>query len=187
MTPSRVFHFIAGIALAAGAPSAWAQSGTITFTGAVVASSCEVDSSGYAPIARNLSPRFTVDLPTIGIDALAARGQTAGWSPFVITLQHCGTSPSLVRTHFEPGTFVDLATGRLDLDSHSSAGNVQIALRELGSTQHILIGAPAGAQGTTPRVLEDHATLVYEAGYYALGQATPGTVHTSVEYNLVYR
>jgi len=186
MTPSRVFHFIAGIALAAGAPSVWAQSGAIAFTGAVVASSCEVDSSGYAPIARNLSPRFTVDLPTISTGDLTTRGQTTGWSPFVITLQHCGTSPNLVRAHFEPGTFVDMATGRLMLDSNSSAGNVQIALRELGSARHLLLGAPAGMQGTTPVELESHATLVYEAGYYALGQATPGTVHTSVEYNLVY-
>src|SRR5690606_20489867 len=105
MTLSRVFHFVAGITLAAGAPSAWAQAGTITFTGAVIASSCEVDSSGYTPIARNLSPHFTVDLPTITTGDLTARGQTAGWSPFAITLQHCDTSPNLVRTHFEPGTF----------------------------------------------------------------------------------
>jgi len=186
MTSSRVLHFIAGIALSAGATHAWAQSGAITFTGAVEASSCEVDSNSYAPIARNLSPHFTVDLPPVSVGDLTSRGQTAGWSPFVITLQHCGTSPNLVRVHFEPGTFVDLATGRLDLDSHSSAGNVQIALRELGGAQHILIGAPAGMQGTTPIELDTHATLVYEAGYYALGQATPGTVRTSVEYNLVY-
>ena len=187
MKPCRLAYIVAGIAMLAGAFPAWAQSGTITFTGAVVANSCEVGSSGHAPVARSLSSNFTVDLPAVGIDALAAYGQTAGWSPFAITLRHCGNWPSLVRTHFEPGTFVDMATGRLDLDSRSSAGNVQIALRELGSTRHILIGAPAGAQGTTPVMLQNHATLVYEAGYYALGQATPGSVHTSVEYNLVYQ
>src|SRR3546814_6967346 len=89
---------------------------------------------------------------------LTAPGQTAGWSPFAITLQHCSGSATLVRAHFEPGTFVDMATGRLDLDANSSAANVQIALRELGSTHNILIGAPAGAQGSTPTRSEEHTS-----------------------------
>lgn len=182
----RVIHFAAGIVLSTGATCAWAQSGAITFKGAVTANSCQVDINGHHPIARALSTHFTVDLPSVGANDLTASGQTAGWSPFAITLQQCGLSPTLVRTHFEPGTFVDLATGRLNLDSNSTAGNVQIALRESGSADHILLGAPAGMQGTTPISLEGYAMLVYEAGYYAVGRATPGTVHSSVEYNLIY-
>ncbi|CAP44815.1 fimbrial protein [Bordetella petrii] len=186
MKTPRTACLVASIALLANTPSAWAQGGNVTFTGAVVAESCEIG-GGHPAVARSLSPRFTVDLPAIGTDTLTTHGQTAGWSPFAITLRHCGNRYALVRTHFEPGAFVDMATGRLSPDSHSSAGNVQIALRELGRTRHILIGAPPGSQGSTPVVLQGHATQVYEAGYYALGQVSPGTVHTSVEYNLVYQ
>ncbi|GEM_PF-5043548 len=186
MTTPRTACLVAGIAFLASTHAAWAQRGTITFTGAVVAESCEID-GGHASMARSVSPDFTVALPSVGADALTTHGQTAGWSPFAITLHRCGNRPALVRTHFEPGPFVDMATGRLSLDSSSSASNVQIALRELGSTQHILIGAPHGGQGAMPVVLRDHITQVYEAGYYALGQVSPGSVHTSVEYNLVYQ
>lgn len=182
----RVIHLAVGVVLATGAAGVWAQTGAITFKGAVTASSCQVDIDGHRSKARALSPYFTVGLPSVGANDLTASGQTTGWSPFAITLQKCGQSPTLVRTHFEPGAFVDLATGRLNLDSNSTAGNVQIALRESGSANHILVGAPVGMQGTTPTQLEGYATLVYEAGYYAVGRATPGTVHSSVEYNLVY-
>src|SRR5690606_27044068 len=85
-----------------------------------------------------------------------------------------------------PAMWASTSRRPVDVDAHSSARNVQIALREQGSARHILIGAPVGQQGPTPQLLQDHAMLVYEAGYYALGQASPGSVRTSVEYNLVY-
>lgn len=186
MTTVRLLRYLTLLALTSAAPCGLAQSGTLLFQGTIAANSCAVHTHAHGAPVRSLSPTFTVDLPTVGTDALTTRGQTAGWSPFVIRIGQCGGFARLVRAHFEPGTFVDPATGRLDVDAHSSARNVQIALREQGSARHILIGAPVGQQGPTPQLLQDHAMLVYEAGYYALGQASPGSVRTSVEYNLVY-
>src|SRR3546814_5544182 len=104
----RIAQAAAVLASLAGAQGALASDGTITFKGAVLTNSCEVDSNGHVPYARSLAPDFTVGLPSVGANMLTAPGQTAGWSPFAITLQHCSGSATLVRAHFEPGTFVEI-------------------------------------------------------------------------------
>ena len=86
-----------------GIANAQAADGTITINGLVTDKTCDI----VTPAGKD----FTVTLPTVSKQTLAAAGNVAGRTPFQIKLANC--SEGKVATYFEPGATVDFNTGRL--------------------------------------------------------------------------
>ncbi|GAA0705904.1 type 1 fimbrial protein [Dyella marensis] len=167
---------IGGIAMASAAQ---ASDGTINFTGSVTGNTCTVTND---PVA----------LPPVAKSNLNADGQVTGQTPFAIKLTGC-TDGALakaqltgaVKAYFEPGTTVDLATGRLKVSGGTTtATNVQLQLLNSNGTV-IKIGDPSTITGAT--LASGAATLNYAVRYYATGAATAGTANSSVTYSIVYQ
>ena len=178
---TKLLNLLAVTGIAMASPSAFAADGTITINGAVTASTCTVSSSAG-------SKDFTVTLPTVSTSTLAAAGNTAGRTGFDITLSGCTPATGNVRTHFESGSTVDAATGRLNLTGASGvATNVQLHLTNSDGTS-IVAGAPVASQNSKPVALATGAaTLRYAAEYYATGASTAGTANSSITYSIAYQ
>ena len=170
--------------LAVGASaSAYAQSGTITFTGEVTASTCEVTFPGNG--GTTLNP--TIALATVSTESLAAAGTTAGHKPFQIQIGSTGAPCAIgtgVAVELNPNHSDAITNGRLDNTLASGAANVQIQLRDAADAPIFLSSTP----WTSPRVAFDAgvATLDFAGEYYASAVAGPGDVAASVQYTLDY-
>ena len=168
---------LAASALALGSVAAHAADGTITITGQVTDQTCKVTAD---------SKNVEVTLPTVGVSSLTTAGNTAGRTPFTINLTNCKAGN--VSAFFETGGNVDAASGRLN--NTGGAANVQVQLLS-DSSVVIPVLANATQAGVTTKVTVaedgDSAALNYYAEYYATGQATPGTVTTSVQYTINYQ
>ncbi len=169
---------IAGLGVVALAPrTASAVDGTITITGTVNASTCQINGAD-SPAA------IAVTLPTVSTTSLNATGAVAGRTPFSIALSGCGTLTSAT-TFFEPGPTV-ASDGRLT-NASGSAANVEVELLNSDLSTINLAGA-AGAQSSQQTTLTSGAgTLNYYAQYYATGAAGPGDVSTSVQFTMQYQ
>jgi major type 1 subunit fimbrin (pilin) len=158
-----------------------AADGTITINGEVTDKTCDI----VTPQGKD----FTVTLPTVSKQTLAAKGEVAGRTPFAINLSNC--SEGKVATYFEPGSTVDFASGRLNNQATGGATNVQIQL--LGENNQFLPVLAAGANGAQSNsqwvdvVDGGSADLNYYAEYYATDAATAGKVTTSVQYTIIYQ
>jgi major type 1 subunit fimbrin (pilin) len=172
-------HIVLSVITAAAAllsTGAQATDGTVTFTGAVTATTCTVNAG---------SPSFTVTLPTVSVSALSTAGATAGSTAFQIALTAC-TAGASVSTYFEPGATVDSTTSRLK--NAGTATNVQVGLLNGDDSSAILAGAAQASQNShsTP-ITAGAATLKYFAQYVANGAAAgAGSVSASVTYTLIY-
>lgn len=165
---------LAASALALGSVAAHAADGTITIKGMVTDETCTINNGGTKDI--------TVVLPTVGTSTLAEAGQTAGRTPFTISLTDCAEGS--VATYFEPGANTN-ADGYLN--NTGGATNVQVQL--LGDNNEV-IEVLAGAVQPNSQVVtvaNGNADLNYYAQYYATGEAGAGTVETSVQYTIVYQ
>nr|WP_256253464.1 fimbrial protein [Burkholderia ubonensis] len=171
------------------ATTAHASDGTINFTGSVVASTCKINGG---------TNDLTVTLPKAATNQLASAGQTAGRTPFTLSLSGCTPPvdaggkpvpgvPANVSVVFEPGPNVNLATGRLKPAGANSAANVEVSIQSDGY-KDIMIGAQSADQGSQTVAIDKtgNATLQYAAQYYATGQSTAGSVNTSVTYSVIY-
>ena len=168
---------LATSAIILGSAAAHAADGTITITGQITDRTCTVDSK---------SKDLAVALPTVSAVSLAP-GQTAGRTPFTISLTNCSEGGK-VATYFEPGSTVDYDSGRLNNDT-GTATNVQVQL--LGDNNQVIpvLAKTAGTQANSQEVTvtaNGSAALNYYAEYYAKAQATAGSVATSVKYTIVY-
>jgi len=163
---------------AAASQFAEAADGQINFTGTVTAQTCTINGG--------TSGNFTVALPKVAASSLAAAGQTAGRTPFTISLAACTPKTGAVRAFFEsPNT--DAATGRLKLDAGGSS-NVQIGLLNGSDQSPIKLGMAEATQNSLPATLADGvATLSYYAMYYATGAATAGAANSRVMYTIAYQ
>ncbi|CAM3628417.1 Major fimbrial subunit SMF-1 [Klebsiella spallanzanii] len=163
-----------------------ASTGTITFNGELTDTTCEVDINGQGSDA-------TVILPTVGVNQLTQSGDTSGRTSFNMNISDCviGTEGghSKVSTFFQAGNTVDLSTGRL---KNMTGGATNVDLRLLDASNSY---APINA-GNTDQVNDtayvdisaDGTALVpYAVEYYANAQTTPGTVVSSIVYNLQYK
>ncbi|HFI5640949.1 TPA: fimbrial protein [Raoultella planticola] len=162
-----------------------ASTGTITFNGELTDTTCNVDVNGQGSDA-------TVTLPTVSISELTTDKQVTGRTSFNMNLTDCviGTTngKSKVSAFFQPGSTVDLSTGRLN-NVGGSATNVQLQLLDAtGSFNVINVGNTDQVSSTeyVDIASDGTATLPYAVEYYALGQTTAGTVTSSVVYNLQY-
>jgi major type 1 subunit fimbrin (pilin) len=186
----------AGIAMALPL-SGQASDGTITFTGAVTASTCTLSVNG----ASNAGTA-TVALPTVDRAALTATGAgtTAAGTFFSVGVTGCsgvadigsGTpaAPTSVAIYFEAGPNVDEATG--GLINTVTGSNVEVNLYNAsGSTivgTQIQPGTPT--HQPAPLTIASGGTQWFYAGYSTAGAgiaATAGAVSTSITYSLVYQ
>lgn len=164
--------------------SVLAADGTITINGKITDTTCTISVDGGSNDA-------TVTLPTVSSSSLAAPGQTAGATPFNISLSNCsGTSLGTVSTYFEPGAYVDSVTGRLNIDTTASdaATNVQVQL--LNSERNAIVAGASVANGQNDvpvDISSGSGTLNYFAQYYATDASTAGSVTTQVDYTMTYQ
>ncbi|CAP44816.1 fimbrial protein [Bordetella petrii] len=181
MKLSRIAGLLAGAGILAAAHVAAAADGTITFTGQILATSCTINVNGKG------NANDTVALPQVNISALATTAATAGWTPFEIKLTGCQGPLVSAMANFEPGPNVT-PQGRLkNIATVLPASAVDIALRQAGSTNNIVVGSAASTQSTPVSFNTGAATLQYEAGYYATAPATAGAVESNVTYSIVYQ
>ena len=164
-----------------GIANAQAADGTITINGLLTDKTCDI----VTPAGKD----FTVTLPTVSKQTLAAAGNVAGRTPFQIKLANC--SEGKVATYFEPGATVDFNTGRLLNQDATGAKNVNVQL--LGSNNQVIPVLAAGADGAQANsqwvdvAKAGSADLNYYAEYYATGASTAGKVNTSVQYTIIYQ
>lgn len=191
---------VAGIATAMTLPmSGLASDGTITFTGAVTASTCTLSVNG----ASN-NGTATVTLPTVDTAALTGTTPktTAAGTFFSIGVSACnavadiglGTpaAPTHVAIYFEAGPSVDQATGGLINTTGAGYSNVEVKLYNAsGSTvvgTQIMPGT--GTNQPTTLAIGSGGTQWFYAGYATsgagVGGATAGAVSTQVTYSLIY-
>lgn len=163
-----------------------ASTGTITFNGELTDTTCEVDINGQGSDA-------TVILPTVGINQLTTSGNTTGRTSFNMNISDCVIGEkgehSKVSAFFQPGNSVDLSTGRLK-NVGGSATNVDLRLLDASNSfAPINIGNTDQVNGMAYVDIKADGTafLPYAVEYYANGQTTPGTVTSSVVYNLQYK
>lgn len=163
---------------------AMASDGTITFNGEVTDVTCSVTANGATGNA-------TVALPTVAASALNGLNQTAGATPFAISLSGCTgtlTAAKNVAVYFEPGTNVNVA-GRLSNNASTTpATNVDIALyRASDVVNPLVLGVtPGEAYGAIPSGGVGTTTMNFVAKYYATGTATSGKVSSNVTYSIIY-
>ncbi|MGH8779746.1 fimbrial protein [Paraburkholderia sp.] len=177
---TRFLCSIVLVGFAVASQVAAAADGTIAFNGNVTAQTCTINGNGSN--ARD----FTVTLPTVSSSSLAAAGQTAGRTPFGISLTACTPATGNVHTYFEPGPTVNLQTGHLILKT-GGATNVEIGLQN-GDFSDIKAGAADASQNSKPvAITTGSATLNYYAQYVATGAATAGAANSTVMYTLSYQ
>jgi len=163
--------------------NAMANDGTITINGQITDTTCTIAVNGGSNDA-------IVTLPTVSATSLPGAGTTAGATPFNISLSNCsGTALGTAMAYFEPGSYVDNSTGRLNIDTTAAdaAKNVQVEL--LNSDMNaILAGASvANGQNDIPvDISSGSGTLSYYARYYATGKTEPGSVTTQIDYTMTY-
>jgi major type 1 subunit fimbrin (pilin) len=165
--------------IAAVSQFASAADGTITFNGNITAQTCTINGGGAAS-------NFAVTLPTVSSSSLAAAGQTAGRTPFTISLSNCTPNTGNVHTFFEAGPTTDSTTGHLIVNT-GGATNVQIDLLNSDATD-IKAGFADVSQNSLPvAITAGAATLNYFAQYIATGAATAGAASSSVMYTMAYQ
>ena len=186
----------AGVVTAMALPmSGQASDGTITFTGAVTASTCtlSINGGGNAGTA-------TVALPTVDTAALTHVGPrtTAAGTFFSVGVSSCTAvadiglvpaAPTLVAIYFEAGPNVDEATG--GLINTVAGSNVEVNLYNASGSTVVGTQIKPGTPTHQPVALTiaSGGTQWFYAGYSTAGAgiaATAGAVSTSITYSLVY-
>jgi major type 1 subunit fimbrin (pilin) len=173
-----------------------ASDGTITFTGAVTASTCTLSINGGSNAGT-----ATVALPTVDRAALTATGAgtTAAGTFFSVGVTGCtgvadigtGTpaAPTSVAIYFEAGPNVDEATG--GLINTVAGSNVEVNLYNASGSTIVGTQIQPGTPTHQPAALTiaSGGTQWFYAGYSTAGAgiaATAGAVSTSITYSLVY-
>lgn len=176
---------------AAQAPQAQAADGTISFTGNVSASTCNVAIAG---VGTNSNSTVSVVLPTVNTAALATAGAVAGSTPFTISVSACNGSATSFTTLFTPITG-DAVGGKL-INKTTTGGATNVTLEILSSpatgtpTTVNLNAATASLQqpnGTATTTITNSAgTQNYKVQYNATGAAGPGAVTASLPFTISY-
>jgi len=187
----------AGIATAMALPlSSQASDGTITFTGAVTASTCTLKINGAAN-----NGTATVVLPIVDTGALThvAPKTTAAGTFFSVGVSACNAAtdigggpaaPTQVSIYFEAGPNVDEATG--GLINTVAGSNVEVNLYNASNATIVGTQIMPGTPTNQPAALTIAGGGIqwFYAGYSTAGAgaaATAGAVNTSITYSLVYQ
>lgn len=173
------------LALAPAAQAVTSPSGTINFTGRVVANSCVITVTGGSASAPGGAATGNVTLPTVYTTDLATAGSVAGTTPFSISLTGCDSSFTSAQTLWNAGSNLTATGGRL---KNTSGSNVDVQLLNDSNAPMDLSKSTATAQGSqSVNFSSGSATLNYSARYYASAAATAGAVNTSVQFTVIYQ
>lgn len=166
---------VAVMAASAFAPTAQAaNSGTINFTGKVLADTCTISVNGGS----------TVTLPTVMTGAFAASvGSVAGTTPaFSIALSGCDNNTTSAKMAFN-GANIDTTTGNLQ-NTAASGANVQVQLLDSSGA---VINTSTQANAPTIAVSSGNGSTSLKAQYISTATATTaGLVSSSVGFTLTY-
>ncbi|KHA72486.1 fimbrial protein [Pseudomonas fluorescens] len=174
---------IAVLVSASGVQFANAADGTINFNGELVNQTCTIAVDGV------VSPAVaTVTLPTISTGLLTAAGQVEGQTGFNIQLTNCVGTATTAAAFFNSGATVDPISGNLK-NMTGSANNVQLQLVDQQGGAVIQAGNTNQIANTTRNTIDGTgaANMPYAVQYFATGATTPGTVVSSVTYNVDYQ
>jgi major type 1 subunit fimbrin (pilin) len=175
---------VAAIAPLAASAATNTSTGTVSISGTIVTSTCNVNSP-------------TVVLPTVDTGTLAAINSTAGWTSVTITLTGCSsvTGATKVFPYFS-GSNINTSSGFLNnAYTAGTASNVQVALsngQSAASGTALTLQNASGYQNVTAQALPTSGTsninFNFYAGYVAAtAAATAGGVSTTVQYDLNYQ
>lgn len=172
---------IASLFAASLAPAfSHAADGTLSFTGTVQANTC----------ALSTGTTQSVPLQTVQVGSLASDGQQSIGKNFNVELKSCGDTAKPVRLEFLDTTNVNTGTGRLKntATGTGAATNVEIALRASQTeTTNMKLGTPSAVTATVQSKADGTAVIPMSAVYVATGgQATTGSVSTSVQFTIGY-
>jgi major type 1 subunit fimbrin (pilin) len=174
---------LAVLVAATGAQVANAADGTINFNGELVNQTCTIAVDGV------VSPAIaTVTLPTISTGLLTAAGQSEGRTGFNIQLSNCVGTATTAAAFFNAGSTVDPVSGNLN-NMTGTATNVQLQLVDQQGGAVIKAGSTGQITSTTRNTIDGTgaANMPYAVQYFATGATTPGTVVSSVTYNVDYQ
>lgn len=165
-----------------------ADTGTITFSGQVLNSTCSVSGNGG-------SNDFTVTLPTVQKSALPSSGAySAGARPFTLNLTGCPVNATPVKVgaqFYSSKADAKLLGGLQNATGPGYASGVAVQLLDKdGGAVAIGNAAPSGNADVTNQVAVNgsgNATLNYSAQYYVTGTVGAGTVSTFVQYVINYQ
>ncbi|WP_165670067.1 fimbrial protein [Metapseudomonas otitidis] len=166
------------VALSAASLSAFAadpDGGDIHFQGKILEKTCTVAVNGV------VSPSLpTITLPETNSSQLRVAGNTAGDTPFTLSLKDCKTNASNAEVRF---TSLFLDGNQLSNTAGTDpARNVALELTDDS-------GNPLDLQGVTPTNLPLTAgagSAVYKVRYYAKAAVTPGAVESTAMYIISY-
>jgi major type 1 subunit fimbrin (pilin) len=175
---------IAGFGVAAFAPQAAsaAATGTITFNGKVLSSTCSVGTVTGGTVSSN---NVAVTLPDVQATAFTAAGSVAGLTPFALNLTGCPTTPSGVVVGAAFSGAIDGTTGAIQNTSGGGFSNAEVQLTNSSGTA---INLNTNSNPVSATISGGTATLGYEAQYYqpTATAVTAGTVTAVVSYTLTY-
>jgi len=170
-------------ALAIGASfSASAQSGTITFNGQIIATTCSVTWPGNGGLTNDP----IVTLPTVPTTALASAGATAGKQTVSLVIGGPGSECTSGNAAIElnPNRNANQSNGFLNNAAAADPADfVQIALRDANDAL-INIATPWRSAEIDLSVTKQ---IDFAAEYRATGAATAGNVNASVGYTIDYK
>ena len=167
--------------------AAHATDGRITFNGALSAQTCTISPAGGS---------FAVTLPTITAASLAG-SPYGGATNFSIDVSACPTGINSYVAYFEAGANVDMTNAKLkNTDTGTGAATfVEIDLTNADGSP-IDLRKPTTLQGVTPApVTGGKGSAHFFARYFDAGGPvvggpstvpTAGSVHSYVDYSLVY-
>lgn len=167
------------LALSASSLSAYAYSDAdgaeIHFFGKIQEKTCTVSVDGVVTPGN-----ASVTLPETKAAELRVAGQTAGDTPFTISLKDCKANASSADIVF---TSAYLDGDQLqNVASQDAASNVALEITDNA-------GTPVDLRGMTPTALQLNAgqgSAIYKVRYYATGIATPGAVEATAMYIIGY-
>jgi major type 1 subunit fimbrin (pilin) len=170
--------------LAATAQTAMANSGTVTFDGAISASTCDVSVNGQGQDG-------TITLPTVSSSLLKKTGDTTGETYIQFDLRNCvvASTPAYAKVFFNMGDTINTA-GRLDIDTTVASPATNVDLQILGMDKRpINLTQDAENQSVLRKeILAGVASMLYGVQYYATSDtgAGVGKVKSSVGYEINY-
>lgn len=170
----NIKHLSLALIAAASATVAMADTDTITFNGLVVEDTCKTTLTGGASATA-------VTLPTVPTTALTTAGNTAGQTPFSLSVAGCSaTATGGIHYTLTPSAY---ASNDNLLANTGTATYVGVEILE-GSNPIAFAGAPHQTDNVTLNSGAGSVSLA--ARYNATGTATAGTVISALNWTLVY-
>lgn len=160
----------------AASPAHAASTGTINFTGKVLADTCTISING--------GPGTTVALPTVMTGAFGSVGATAGTTSFTVGVSGCDANTTSAAMAFN-GANIDGTTGNLKNTTATGGSNVQI---QLLNSSNAVINTSSQANAPTIAVSGGSGSTGMKAQYIATAASTTaGLVTSSVGFTLTYQ